>query len=184
MPLQWLLGDRFAATFEERMDYLWPGAPALVYLPCRLLEVTRDARYLMRARAEIAWGCGSWGNQTKKMLFAVRPMLWHDPIFPDLERHLIPHHPDPAVKEDAMARLTQEKGYRPATCREDPELRRCLRGMLCRDAPTPRAIAILDRLHADTGTLATAGTMTVSRRRKRRDLMQEAHQRANWIKYA
>jgi len=163
VPLQWLLDDRFAATLERRMSELPPGAPALVFLPCRLHEVTGESKYLAWARAEIARGCAMWGDQTKKMLFAVRQMLWHDPIFPDLARYFILHHPDPAVKEDAMEWLTQEKGYRPTTWREDPQLRRCLRGMLCRDAPTPRALAILDRLHADTGILAAPGTMTVSK---------------------
>jgi len=163
VPLQWLLGDRFAATLEERMDHLPPAAPALVHLPCRLLEVAGDATYLMRARAKIARGCASWGDQTKKMLFAVRHMLWHDPIFPDLARDFILRHPDPAVNEHAMAWLSQEKGYRLATWREDPELRRCLRGMLGRDAPTPRALSVLDRLHADTGTLTAAGAVTLSK---------------------
>ena len=163
VPLRWLLGERFAATIKERMDNLPPGAPALVYLPCRLFEVTRDAGYLARARAEIARGCAHWGAQTKTVLFAVRQMMYFDPVFPNLARYLILHDPDPAVKEDAMAWLSQEKGYRPAEWRNDPELRRCLRGMLCRDAPTPRALAILHRLHTDTGTLAAAGAVTASR---------------------
>lgn len=161
VSLKWLLGDRFAATIERRIDDLPAGAPARVYLPCRLYEVTHQSRYLARARAEIARGCASWGVQTRKVLFAVRGMLWHDPVVPDLARHLILHDPDPAVKEDSMEWLAQQKGYRPTAWREDPQLRRCLRGMLCRDAPTQKALAILDRLHTDTGTLAAPGTVTV-----------------------
>lgn len=160
VPLKWLLGDRFAATIEARIDHLPPGAPARVYLPCRLYEVTQESRHLARARAEIARGCALWGSQTRKVLFAVRSMLWHDPVLPDLARYLIINDPDPAVKEDAMEWLAQQKGYRPTAWRDDPQLRRCLRGMLARDAPTPKALAILDRLHTDTGTLATAATMT------------------------
>jgi len=60
-----------------------------------------------------------------------------------------------------MECLAQQKGYRPTAWREDPQLRRCLRGMLCRDAATPKVLAILDRLHTGTGTQAAAGTVTV-----------------------
>ncbi|WP_288381933.1 hypothetical protein [uncultured Massilia sp.] len=158
VQLQWLFGDQFATTIERRMEELPFGAPALVYLPCRLHQVTGEASYLATARAEIARGCMSWGSQTRNVLFFVRQTLWHDPVFPDLSRHLIIHYPERAVKEDAMEWLTQEKGYRPTAWRDDPELRRCLRGMLCRDAPSARALAILDRLHIDTGTVRAAAT--------------------------
>jgi len=79
--LKWLLGDGFAATIERRIGDLPPGAPARVYLPCRLYEITQESRYLARARAGIARGYASWGVQTRKVLFAVRGMLWHDPLF-------------------------------------------------------------------------------------------------------
>ena len=155
-PLQWLLRERYVPELEMRLKQLPEGAHGLVFLPYRLYGATGDRTYLNMMMREIVQGDPAWDGR-ESALAVLKRLIGKEALFWDFCRYLILNDRNPAMKKSALLRLAQAKDYPRIELGLDDVLNRCLQGILGQNVPSPEARAILDRLHADAGTLKSVG---------------------------
>lgn len=152
-PLQWLLGDRYREVLSDRLAALPPDAHGQIFLPFFLFKSTGDRHYLDRMMHAIISGETDWDGRRFALGRDLREIIGQEPIFWDFCHYLVLHDKSLKMKERAMTWLARCTNHLTIDDCLTSELVDCVHRLHATHGRDPKALAVLDRLHLDTGRI-------------------------------
>lgn len=154
-PLKWLLGEQYRDVLSNRLAALPPDAHGQMFLPFFLFEYTGERHYIDQMMHAIVSGDPEWEGRRSALgaKWYLRGVIRQEPLFWDFCRYLILHDASLAMRKEAMLWLAHEKGvpHVISLLKLTPELANCVELLHTTHGQDPRALAVLDKLHQDTG---------------------------------
>ncbi len=148
--LEWMLGKDYLPTLERRLAGLPWRAHGLVFLPYFIYVKTGQKAFIKRMMHALIEAEPAWDRRRDVIGAYLVNAMAKDPLFWDFCRYVILNVPERAMKNAAMIGLAQDKGILIKGRGLSDELLMCVNRLAAyRDAPA--AVAVLDKLHKDTG---------------------------------
>jgi hypothetical protein len=148
--LEWLLGDDYVPVLQRRLAALPRRSPGLVFLPYFLYLKTAEPALIKQMMNALVEADPDPGRSERAIGGYLRRIIGKGPLFWDFCRYIILNVPERGIKRSAMLWLAFEKGYPLDGLSLSDELLICVNRLSTYRA-APSAIAVLNKLHKDTG---------------------------------